>query len=167
MSDPIVAPEITYDGTTDVVTEKFADGTEKKSTLSEFLAAQVASGRAHNENEARVQIGLPQIASDPAAPDGTGNPSFTVPATPVPQPLASVPSVAIPAAPPPNAPPVHHANWLHSLFVALEAAGAVVGSPAVVACLPPKYQAYAAAIGAVGSVVAGTSNASPASLGLT
>lgn len=81
-------------------------------------------------------------------------------------PFVSVPNVPVPPAPPADAPPVHHANWLHSVLMALEGAAAIVRSPAVVALLPAKYQGYAAAVSAI-ATVAEDASASPASLGLS
>ena len=160
-SNPPVAREIDYDANTGIVT---ADGVPYH--LDIWLAAQVGSGRAHNINEARVQMGLPQDPNLPPSPDGSGNPSFTVPAAAPSTPSAApnaTPIASLPAPPHPSAAPEVHAAWWHGFLTFAKNAALMTGrsfeSPAVVAAMPATVQPEAALIG---MLVGAFDNQSPA-----
>jgi len=157
-----IPTEITEDLTTKTVVEHFADGAAKTESEADLLKEMVADGRAHNANEARVEIGLPQVPTEPAAPRPDGTPSFTVP---TPAPVAA--AVVIPPPPHPSAPAEVHANWLHGIFSGLASFFASPVGVALVAALPPQYKVgvgVAEAGIAIGDSLTG-GNESPASTG--
>jgi len=147
----------------------------------QYIASMIAHGMAHNVNEGLVRLGFPQDANLPPAPDGTGKPTFTVPAQgtngasnvsapiAVPAPAPS-PALVIPAAPHPSAPPEVHASWLHNVFASLAGFFASPMGAALVAAVPPQYNVgvgAAEAAVAIGEGLTGGAPPAPASLNPT
>lgn len=139
---PPVPSEVTEDLATKLVTEHLADGKIVTEPEATYLAEQVAEGHAHDTNEARVEIGLPQIPTLPASPDGAGNPTFTVgavaPASGYTQTAGeqSVAPVILPIPHPAAAPEVHASFWASFWAFtkhALVATGHSLTNPAVLA----------------------------------
>lgn len=162
MSDPVVPPDFvpsnnqSIDNTTGIVTEK---ETGIQMSIDAYAAAMVKADKAHNINEALVMMGQPQRPNLPAAPDGSGKPTFTVPA-PAPQPVPSAAPV-VPPIPHPSAPPEHHASFWRGILALL---GQAAEDPVILALIPAPERGAVQIAGAVVQIVANP-NASPASLG--